>query len=414
MIFSVRKVLLIAARDFWAIVQTKSFLIGLLAFVFLSLISPGMMFLSQIRASYRIGVLDPTGVYLQELPKRINDPSHFTFVSLGTDSEQKALDRVKAKEFFCLVEIVPHPDTEDSFFVSATSLADRVPSQVIQGAVQQIVRERRAQQLGISADALHKLDAPTDFSNQRITENKTEKVEERDFVFAYLLPVMLIFGLFGLISFQSERLLTALMEEKLKRLLEVLLTRVTIGELLAGKMLGILYVGAMLYVGVGVVSYLALTFIGTNALISAKTASFLLDPKTLFFYTLFYLSGYALYASFYAAIGASCQTPKDAENLSMPLRMLSVFPIFISVYVTIHPQSGATRFFSLLPLTAPFVMINRLVVADVSLPELFLAVVIVCFSAAVGLWFATRIFRASLLAQGRSLSPRDVWKALVD
>jgi ABC-2 type transport system permease protein len=129
-------------------------------------------------------------------------------------------------------------------------------------------------------------------------------------------------------------------------------------------------------------------------------------------FTLFYLSGYFLYANFYAAIGAACANPKDAENLSMPLRMLLMGPIMISVYVTAQPQSVAAVFFSYLPITAPFVMLNRLVLLEIPLWEPCLALVGIMVTAWGALWLATRIFRASLLAQSRTLSMKDVWQSL--
>ena len=218
------------------------------------------------------------------------------------------------------------------------------------------------------------------------------------------IPVVLVFALFGLISFQAERLLTALMEEKLKRLLEVLLTRVSIYELLLGKMLGILYVGFLLYAGVlGLIFLCALTFGFVH----------IIDPKIVVFFTLAYATGYALYASFYAMIGAACSHPKDAENLSMPLRMLLILPIMISVYVNVHPNSPASEIFSLFTLPSPFVMTTRMMVLDVPIWQLALSLSLVVAAAAIGLWIAACIFRASLLAGSRTLGIKEVLGSLV-
>ncbi len=408
---SARLIGLVAARDFWAIVQTKSFLIGLAAFIFIASVMPGMLALSRFKSEYPIAVIDPVGGYRDELARRLADDKQFEFRSLPTVGNvttirRAGLQRVKAKEFFALVEIIPGngQETEESFNLTSVNLADPVPRQKIESVLSDLVREHRAAKLGISHDALGHLLAPAQFQTYRITTaNKTERVQDRDFLFAYVLPIGMVFALYGLISFQSERLLTALLEEKLKRLLEVLLTRVTIYELLLGKMLGILYVGFILYCGVSLLVGLAVAGLGFTHLLSAKS---------LFFFTVFYISGYALYATFYAAIGAACANPKDAENLSMPLRMLLMLPIMISVYVNTHPSSGGALFFSYFPLTAPFVMTNRMLVSNVTVLEILPAVLSVLIAAAIGLWAATRIFAASLLAQSRSLGARDIWRSL--
>lgn len=410
---STRQIGLVAMRDFWAIVQTKSFLIGLAAFFFIASVMPGMLALSQFKAEYRIALIDPVGGYREELERRLAGDKQFEFVALAPESDREtqrttALQQVRAKKFFALVEIIPAgtQGAEESFTLSAANLADPTPRQRIEGVLSDLVRERRATRLGISNDTLNRLLAPPQFQALRITATgKTENAQDRDFIFAYVLPIGMVFSLYGLISFQSERLLTALLEEKLKRLLEVLLTRVTIYELLLGKMLGILYVGFILYCGVGLLATCVEVALGVAHLLSFRSV---------FFFTLFYISGYSLYATFYAAIGAACGNPKDAENLSMPLRMLLTLPIFISVYVNTHPSSAGSLFFSYFPLTAPFVMTNRMLVSSVSAWEIALALTSVLAAGVLGLWAATRIFRASLLAQTRSLGIRDIWKSLID
>jgi ABC-2 type transport system permease protein len=399
------KLHLVAARDFWAIVQTKSFLIGLLSLVFIGSVMPGMLALGLFQHTYTIAVLDPTGVYTRELSERSRQQKNrLTFVDLTSSaSRTEALTRVRQKEFYGLVEIAVQAPLVESFTISVITLGDRTPTAVLQGLLNQIVRERRAVQLGISVENLRALDSPIVIANQRVLQQGTEPAEQKDFVIAYLIPICLIFSLFGLISFQSERLLTALMEEKLKRLLEVLLTRVTIYELLLGKMLGILYVGFLLFAGVAVLVKLAAILFHFGDL---------LKFSHLFFYTLFYVSGYFLYANFYAAIGAACANPKDAENLSMPLRMLLMIPVMTSVYVTAQPQSFASVVFSYLPITAPFVMMNRLVLLETPWWEPALALAGILISGGVALWMATRIFRASFLAQSRTLTLRDMWRSL--
>jgi ABC-type Na+ efflux pump permease subunit len=405
---SFRHIGLIAGRDFWAIVQTKSFLIGIAAFIFVAATMPGMVFIGLLKADYRIAVLDPTGLYAPELTRRIQDTKHFQFVDIRPEAaldaqRESLLKRVREKEFFALIEIIPQAEGEESFSFSRVSLADKTPADQVQNALHQFTRERRAARLGISAGQLRQLDHPMVFQNRRIMSGQTKTAKPEDYVRDYLLPSVLIFALYGLISFQSERLLTALLEEKLKRLIEVLLTRVTMYELLLGKMLGILYVGGML-------------FLGVSALLIS--AAFLLDLmhyftlKSFLSFTLFYITGYALYATFYAIIGVSCTSTKDAENLSIPLRMLLVLPLLISVYVTTHPSSAAALFFAYFPLTAPFVMINRLTVSEVAAWELALASLSILLAAGAGIWASVKVFQASIIAQGRSLTLRDIVRAI--
>lgn len=415
---SLRLVQLIAERDFWAIVQTKSFLIGLLAFAFIASVMPGVALLSIIEADYRVAVLDRAGGYEEPLRERFANDRAITFVDLpekellqqgeGPEAEQalaRLYDQVRRKELDGLIVIQPGESRgEETFTFSSASLADPNLQRNIKNALTSLLREERAGAIGVTPEQLQAILAPSKFQLERVTDQpEAEKANEADIIIAMFIPVVLVFALYGLISFQSERLLTALMEEKMKRLLEVLLTRVTIYELLLGKMLGILYVGLLLYSGV-----LALLLTTAYWLDFLSLISF----KIVVFFTLFYAAGYFLYASFYAAIGAACSHPKDAENLSMPLRMLLVVPIMISVYVNVHPNAETSLLFSFFPLTAPFVMTNRMMVLQIPAWELALSLVAVLIAAAIGLWAATRIFHASLLAGSRTLGFKEVLRSL--
>lgn len=413
---SPRLVQLIAERDFWAIVQTKSFLIGLAAFAFIASVMPGVAVLSLIEADYRVAIIDQTGRYAEPLKQKYADNSTYTLEEVPAASDTthpeaaaEALaatyERVRRQEIDGLVVIEPGVTPgEEIFTFASASLADPNLQRTLKNSLTGLLRNQRALAMGMTPEQVERLLAPMDFQLERITDEPVaQKANEMDIIIAMFIPVVLVFALYGLISFQSERLLTALMEEKMKRLLEVLLTRVTIYELLAGKMLGILYVGFLLYFGV---LGLLLTAAWTLGFLS------IIPPKIILFFTLFYAAGYFLYASFYAAIGAACSHPKDAENLSMPLRMLLVVPIMISVYVNVHPNAETSLFFSFFPLTAPFVMTNRMMVLQIPAWELALSLVLVLIAAAIGLWAATRIFQASLLAGSRTLGFREVLQSL--
>lgn len=408
-----RQVNLVAMRDFWAIVNTKSFLFGLLALLFIASVMPGVALLGTLRSSYRVGILDPVGPYAAGVPQRWEGKSDYVFEVIDlegrtvAEARREAQEAVRKNRLFSLLEIVPGaaPGEEETFRISTSSLSDPVPDQELKATLAQVLQQERARRMGISRDSLAKLLAPPRrVETLQVTGTAPPKAAGHgDFIIAVALPSVLVFSMFGLISFQSERLLTALMEEKLKRLLEVLLTRASIYEILLGKMLGILYVGMLLYLGVALLIGIALAAFGYLHAVSFRLAAA---------YTMFYVVGYFLYGGFYAAIGASCNNPKDAENFSMPLRMLLMFPIMISVYVSRYPQSEASLFFSYCPLTAPFVMTNRVAVSSVPAWEIVLAVIVVFASGVTAIWIAARIFQMSLLAQGRRLRFKEIIRCL--
>jgi ABC-2 type transport system permease protein len=184
---------------------------------------------------------------------------------------------------------------------------------------------------------------------------------------------------------------------------EVLLTRVTVFELLLGKMLGILRVGLLIYTGAGFLGYIIAQFAGFAHILSAQN---------ILFYTLFFVVGYGLYAAFYLSIGSACANPKDAENMAMPVRFVLMTPVIASVYVNLHPTAPLAGFFAYFPLTAPFVMTNRMLVTEIPIWSLCGSLVLVAGCAGAGLWVAARILQASISTHGRALSLREIWNSI--
>ena len=147
--------------------------------------------------------------------------------------------------------------------------------------------------------------------------------------------------------------LTSLIEEKTSRVVEVLLSAVSPLELMAGKILGLFAVGvttAMVYViALGVVA-------GSTGLFQAPNATLLA------LFLVYYLLGFAMYASLFAGIGAAFNTLKDAQAIMMPLSLVLVLPIMFWMNIAQHPNSLFAVALSIFPPTAPTVMIVRIAV----------------------------------------------------
>ena len=203
------------------------------------------------------------------------------------------------------------------------------------------------------------------------------------------------FLLWSLIITGASILLNSVMEEKANKILEVLLSSASATEILAGKVLGV----ALLTLTV----LLAWGGLGGGALIAAAPdmardiGSVLMSNGLLIYFLLFMVGGYLMYAVLFAAIGAFCETPRDAQTLMGPIMMVLVAPLLVMQMAIRTPDALVVKVMSLIPPFTPFVMAAR-APSGPPLIEIIGALVGMFLFAALMIWVAGRAFRAGALS----------------
>ena len=203
------------------------------------------------------------------------------------------------------------------------------------------------------------------------------------------------FLLWSLVITGASILLNSVMEEKSNKILEVLLSSASASEILTGKVLGV----AMLTLTVLAVW----AGIGTSVLTSASpdTAAtigqVLLDGGLVFYFIAYMVGGYLMYAVLFAAIGAFCETPRDAQTLMGPIMMILVVPILVMQMALTSPDAPVVKVLSWVPFFTPFLMSAR-APSDPPLIEVVLTLIGMFATAALMVWIAGRAFRAGALS----------------
>ena len=203
------------------------------------------------------------------------------------------------------------------------------------------------------------------------------------------------FLLWSLVITGASILLNSVMEEKSNRILEVLLSSASATEILTGKVLGV----AMLTLSVLVVW----GGIGTFGLLSAspQTAAtvgqVLMHDGLVFYFIAYMVGGYLMYAVLFAAIGAFCETPRDAQTLMGPIMMILVVPMLVMQMALTSPDAPVVKVLSWIPFFTPFLMSAR-APSDPPLVEIVLTLIGMFATAALMVWIAGRAFRAGALS----------------
>jgi len=191
----------------------------------------------------------------------------------------------------------------------------------------------------------------------------------------------------------GQTLLTSTVEEKSSRVVEVLLAAVSPVELMWGKLIGQLGVGLIM-----MAAYLAL---GVSAL-AQFALSGLLDPMLIVYLVVFYFIAYLVYGALMLAVGAAVNQMADAQSLMGPIMMLLVAPYVLTGVIGQAPNSAFSVALSFIPPVNSFAMLARLATSTPPPTWQVLATIAVGLLSAAGtVWFAAKIFKIGLLMQGK-------------
>ncbi len=221
-----------------------------------------------------------------------------------------------------------------------------------------------------------------------VTGEQTAGRNIADVLTPFAFMFLLFSGTFGI----SQGLLTSLIEEKGSRIIEVLLSAVSPLQLMTGKILGMVAVGALLMGMWSAAGYWTAQSRGMAYLVSTERISYVV---------LYFVPAFLLYSSILAAFGSACNTLKEAQAMTFPLSLMTVVPMLFWFQLSQNPNSTLAMVLSFIPPITPFVMILR-VCADPSIPvwQVAATLALLWISVAFAIWASAKIFRVGVLMYG--------------
>ncbi len=225
------------------------------------------------------------------------------------------------------------------------------------------------------------------------------------FFVPYIVTILFYIVIFG----SASMMLSSIAWEKQNRIMEILITSLTPTQLLTGKIIALGSAGLLQTVVWTAAGYGLLRLSGR---MFELPAGFDLPPSILAWGVVFFLLGYALYASLMAGIGALVPGLREASQLTTLVVIPLMMPMLMIGLIINSPNGAAAVILSLIPLTAPVAVMMRLSVAAVPLWQLLLTVAIMALSVVWLLRFVAGLFRASNLLSGQGFSARRFLRAL--
>jgi len=430
-----RRILLVARRDYLASVRTKAFLIGLVVAPLLFGGSAIGMALFKDKADTKekkIAILDRTGLAaaaviqaareknardlfdkvtgIQTMPQYVFETT--AVQGSDPDAERLALSgQVRRGELFAFLEIGPdalHPGKDEAarqvgYYTNAGGIDEM--RRWLQDPVNEGLRKVRLSQLGV--DPSHFADVLAAVPLERMSllarDEKTGEVgaaRKKSDLEGFIVPFALVLLLGMLVMVGSAPMLTAVTEDKTNRVVEMLLSVATPFELMMGKVvaaIGLSLTSSALYVLGGALTLQAMGMMG------------MVPFELLPWFYVYLVADVTILCAFAAALGASCSTPQEAQSLGVLLLSPVMIPFMITVPILKQPNGLLATTLSLFPPFTPLLMLLRQSMPGgvpgwqpwAGLTGIAGWTILTSFAAA-------RIFRVAILMQGKPPKASDL------
>ena len=207
----------------------------------------------------------------------------------------------------------------------------------------------------------------------------------------------------------------SVIEEKSTRIIEILIASVRPFHLLAGKILGVAGVALTQYLIWTVVGALLAAYGGLMADLVRPGASLptLRLPAALLIYSVvFFLAGYLLYASLYAAIGSMVSSEQDAQQIQLPVTLMIVISLLLFKVILRSPNSPLAVTLSLIPFLSPILMVLRIAVQTPPFWQIALSLGLSLAATFGVVLVSARIYRVGVLMYGKRPSLIEVFRWL--
>ena len=427
------KLTLIIRREFIAKVRNKSFIV----MTFLSpLLFVGIAafvgYLGSMKSDVKkIAIHDATGLFVNEFKN--TDEYHYYDLS---SVDVKILKDSIVKESYEAMLFIPKVTDNKALENKIKYISNDSPSLSFLSDLEDVIARKitkiNFENAHLDTLAIKNAEAKVDISVAKSSgETSVKGLNEIKIAiggaFGYLIMMFII--IYG------NMVMRSVIEEKTNRIIEIIISSVKPFQLMMGKIIGTSLAGILQFfiwaiIGLSVM-FAASAFFGVNVGPSASIPPGALESAQqqmgstaqlyiaelwnlpiatlLICFIVYFVGGYFLYSSFYAAIGAAVDNETDSQQFLLPIIMPLILGVYIGFFTVMNdPHGTVATIFSMIPLTSPIVMLMR-IPFGVPWWQLVLSIVILFGSFFFVVWFASKIYRVGILMYGK----KPTWKELM-
>ena len=455
-----KKLGIVIQREYLNKVKKKSFLLTTFGVPILFAGMYAVMIFIMLRTEVdtkRIAVIDNSGIVMSAL----ENSDRITFTQLDETDPENVKNRLGEYDADILLCISPLDSATKS--VSATTYADKPmgveTSSFIEGRINDAIEAYRIDSYGIPdlEQIMSDVQSNIHLTSYTVDEKGKESISQSEVYM--IVSMVLAMALYMFIALFSGMVMNSVIEEKSSRVVEVLVSSVKSTELMFGKIIGVALValtqfllwiiltGMILGILGGIIGMDKLTggmdqsqmeqvqqmsmgagagtaidlqaLTDTTAVAEGPTGmqavigtlGSLNYTQLAVSFLLFFIFGYLLYASLFAAIGSAVENEADTQQLQIPVTIPLLLGFFIAFYAFRAPESTIVWWGSMIPFTSPIVMLARLPFG-VPMWELILSIGLLILTFFACAWASAKIYKVGILMYGKKSTFKDLWKWL--
>lgn len=397
---------LIIRHEFLHTIKKKGFIILTLALPVLVLLGIGIFQLASSVVTpdvnaRRIGYVDHIGGF-----NPIYEQSAIQLIRMDSEDEAtQALTQEEIDEYF----VIPADYVNTGIVARYTLQKELTPPPAVSGAIEGFLDSNLLASRQVPRELIGRVLTPVTVVTTTLTPAGVEATDQGGFS-SFIIPALFGAMLAIALNVSANYVLQSLGEEKENRLMEILLSSVSPEQLLTGKLLG-RGVAGLLQVLLWAISIPILLRFASST-IGGFLNTIELPTGLLLLGIAYFILGYMLFAVVSLAIAAVCSTVREAQGLAPLFTMFAIAPFWFVSLLMIFPNSPVWVVFSIVPFSAPVMIMLRLGLSGVPTWQLVTSMVVLALSVAGGLWLAARLLRIYLLMYGKRPRLREIVKAI--
>lgn len=423
------KIFTIIQHEYISKVKSRGFILGTIlaplgiVLIYGAIIAVSVM--SSGQTNKKIAVLDLTGQIGAELVQR--DTAKFFLTTESTETLNKKIIDGSLDGYMVIDNNFLQTGNIDVFTSGGGGLGF-VSS--IENNAEDIVVNKKLKEIGADDTIIDLVNRGVSVNTKKVTEEGAK--EDFSQVLAFL-GYALGFMIYGLMFTYGSFVMRGVIEEKANRIVEVIASSARPFEIMFGKVVGIGAVGLtqvlfwlilLIILFASGSSIISLFIDKPDAAMMAQGMgsqpeqmelikffdNFSISPWIIVAFIFYFLSGYFIYSSLFAAVGSAVDQEQDASQLTLPISLPIIIPIMFISNVMANPDGALSVTLSLIPFFTPILMIARIAASDVPLWQILLSVVLLALTFLLCLWVASKIYRVGILMYGKKPTFKDLIK----
>ena len=300
---------------------------------------------------------------------------------------------------------------KNQFELHSKNVSNFAFNQAMEDAISSAIIKARLQRSGLDADLVHKLNRRATIKTFKVGEGGSK---EESGIVAFALSYAMVFIMYMALVFYGIFVMRGVIEDKSSRVVEVIVSSVKPHQLMAGKIIGIGAAGLTQLI----IWAIAAALVSSYGLLLAKQFAPAVDkiaiPSVSIWiyvaFVLFFVLGYFLYATLYAAMGSLANAESDIQSIQWPVVILLIISFTLMFAIMNSPDSPLAVVLSLIPFFAPILMFFRISVNAAPLSQVLLSIVLLAATICGLIWVTGRIFRVGILMYGKRPTLPEVMK----